>query len=123
MKHIVTKRSYKVGACAMALALLMTTAGGAVVNANTDVNSNTEQSLTSKYGFSDGGGKNNVLLERKEQTESFNHGVGDVESINYPSGSQMDQSSWFGSFWKGVQRLWNALCGSVGLTWCKVQVK
>ncbi len=33
MKRIVTKRSYKVGLCAMALALLMSTAGGVTAGA------------------------------------------------------------------------------------------
>lgn len=57
MKHIVTKRNYKVGACAMVLALLMTTAGGAVVNA--------EQRLNSPVGFEQ---RDEVLLELKEST-------------------------------------------------------
>ncbi|WP_170239900.1 SSU0592/SSU0593 family protein [Streptococcus suis] len=124
MKHIVTKRSYKVVACAMALALLMTTAGGAVVNANTDVNANTEQSLKSEYGFSNGGGNGSVLIERKELTPPLNQGVEHLEPINpnkSPIAPSEGQSSWFGSFWEGVQRLWNALCCSVGLTWCKVK--
>ncbi|HEM5464758.1 hypothetical protein HO939_09100 [Streptococcus suis] len=112
MKHIVTKRSYKVGACAMALALLMTTAGGAVVNANT------EQSLKSEYGFSNGGGNGSVLIERKEQTPPLNQGVEYLEPINQNK-SQMDpsegQSSWFGSFWGGVQKLWKLLCCGLGL--------
>ncbi|HEM2805448.1 SSU0592/SSU0593 family protein [Streptococcus suis] len=124
MKHIVTKRSYKVGACAMALALLMTTAGGAVVNANTDVIANTEQSLKSDYGFSNGGGSGSVLIERKELTEPVNKGVYHVEPINH-SESQMDpsegQSSWFGSFWGGVKTFWKKLCCAVGLPWCKVK--
>ncbi|AND00103.1 SSU0592/SSU0593 family protein [Streptococcus suis] len=114
MKHIVTKRSYKVGACAMALALLMTTAGGAVVNANID------QSLESPNGFASRGGENGVLLKINEQTESLNKGVENVEPIN-KYGSQMAPSepkSWFGSFWDGVQKLWKALCCSVGLTRC-----
>ncbi|HEM2728620.1 TPA: hypothetical protein U0576_001066 [Streptococcus suis] len=118
MKHIVTKRSYKVGACAMALALLMATAGGAVVNANTAVNANTEQSLESQHGFSGSGGENGVLLEIKKPTEHVNQGVHHLESINQ-SGSQMDpsgqQSSWFGSFWGGVQKLWKLLCCGLGL--------
>ncbi|MGU8075570.1 SSU0592/SSU0593 family protein [Streptococcus suis] len=113
MKHIVTKRSYKVGACAMALALLMTTAGGAVVNA--------EQQLSSPGGFEQ---HDEVLLEKKVPEEPFAEGgVTNFESINEP-GSQMgpsvQKSSQFGSFWDGVKTFWNALCCSVGLTGLKV---
>ncbi|HEL2007381.1 TPA: hypothetical protein TZS81_001411 [Streptococcus suis] len=116
MKHIVTKRNYKVGACAMALALLMTTAGGAVVNA--------EQQLSSPGGFEQRG---EVLLEKKGPEQPFTEGgVTDFEPINKP-GSQMDpsegQSSWFGSFWGRVKTFWNKLCCAMGLTWCKVKVK
>ncbi|HEM4378133.1 TPA: SSU0592/SSU0593 family protein [Streptococcus suis] len=110
MKHIVTKRNYKVGACAMALALLMTTAGGAVVNANT------HQSFESSYGFSGRGGDGGVFLKLKGPTESVNQGVGNVEPVNPPV-TQMAPSepkSWFGSFWGGVQRLWRALCCGLG---------
>ncbi|HEL1999049.1 TPA: hypothetical protein TZI98_000692 [Streptococcus suis] len=105
MKHIVTKRSYKVGACAMALALLMTTAGGAVVNA--------EQNLTSTGEISERG--QGVLVAKPAPNQSFqNNGVTGLEPINN-SGSQMDQSSWFGSFWGGVQKLWKVLCCGLGL--------
>ncbi|HEL1737910.1 TPA: hypothetical protein TXT52_000628 [Streptococcus suis] len=111
MKHIVTKRSYKVGACAMALALLMTTAGGAVVNANTD------QHLESPVGFEK---RNEVLVKLKESPKSFEPRVQNVEPINQQLAPSVPKS-WFGSFWDGVQKLWNALCCSVGLTWCKVK--
>ncbi|HEL1607584.1 TPA: hypothetical protein TXL49_001637 [Streptococcus suis] len=115
MKHIVTKRSYKVGACAMALALLMTTAGGAVVNA--------EQDLKSTGTISERG--NSVLVATPAPNQSFqNNGVNHLESINQ-FGSQMDpsegQSSWFGSFWGRVKTFWNKLCCAMGLTWCKVK--
>ncbi|HFI0464945.1 TPA: SSU0592/SSU0593 family protein [Streptococcus suis] len=111
MKHIVTKRNYKVGACAMALALLMATAGGAVVNA--------EQRLNSPVGFEQ---RDEVLLEIKGPKQSFNEGgVGNLESINQtPMASSGQKSSWFGSFWGGVKTFWNALCCSVGLTGLKV---
>ncbi|MGU7925309.1 SSU0592/SSU0593 family protein [Streptococcus suis] len=109
MKHIVTKRSYKVGACAMALALLMTTAGGAVVNA--------EQDLKSTGTISERG--NSVLVATPAPNQSFqNNGVNHLESINQ-FGSQMDpsegQSSWFGSFWGRVKTFWKALCCGLGL--------
>ncbi|MGU7860510.1 SSU0592/SSU0593 family protein [Streptococcus suis] len=114
MKHIVTKRSYKVGACAMALALLMTTAGGAVVNA--------DQRLTSTGSISERVG--GVLLATPAPNQSFqNNGVNNLESINQPEsqmGPSVQKSSWFGSFWGRVKTFWNALCCSVGLTWCKV---
>ncbi|MFI3051709.1 MULTISPECIES: SSU0592/SSU0593 family protein [Streptococcus] len=113
MKHIVTKRNYKVGACAMALALLMTTAGGAVVNA--------DQRLESSAGFEQRG---DVLLKLKESNQTFNEGgVGNLESINSPMpqvAPSVQKSSWFGSFWGGVKTFWNALCCSVGLTGLKV---
>ncbi|HFU4433091.1 TPA: SSU0592/SSU0593 family protein [Streptococcus suis] len=113
MKHIVTKRNYKVGACAMALALLMTTAGGAVVNA--------DQRLTSTGSISERG--DGVLLATPAQNQGFqNDGVHNLESINSPA-TQMApsvQKSWFGSFWGGVKTFWNALCCSVGLTGLKV---
>ncbi|HEL1652834.1 TPA: hypothetical protein TXN44_000746 [Streptococcus suis] len=111
MKHIITKRSYKVGACAMALALLMTTAGGAVVNANID------QSFESPHGFSGRGGGDGVLLEMKEQVGPNEEKVQNLESIN-PSVTPMvpsAQKSWFDSFWGGVQRLWSTLCCGLGL--------
>ncbi|HEM2852484.1 TPA: hypothetical protein U0661_001945 [Streptococcus suis] len=111
MKHIVTKRSYKVGACAMALALLMTTAGGAVVNANTD------QHLESSVGFKQSG---EVLLKQKELPKAVDPGVQNLEPINQKMAPSV-QKSWFGSFWDGVQKLWKALCCSVGLPWCKVK--
>ncbi|HFI0091889.1 TPA: SSU0592/SSU0593 family protein [Streptococcus suis] len=110
---MVTKRKYKVGACAMALAVLMTTAGGAVVNA--------EQRLHSPVGFEQ---RDEVLLELKESTQPFGQGVQHLEPINPPvtqMAPSVQKSSWFGSFWGGVQKLWNALCCSVGLTWCKVK--
>ncbi|HEM5121349.1 TPA: hypothetical protein U1311_001582, partial [Streptococcus suis] len=91
MKHIVTKCNYKVGACAMALALLMTTAGGAVVNA--------EQRLNSPVGFEQRG---EVLLELKESTQPFGQGVQHLESMNPPApqvAPSGQKSSWFGSFW------------------------
>ncbi|HEL9627562.1 SSU0592/SSU0593 family protein [Streptococcus suis] len=104
MKHIVTKRSYKVGACAMALALLMTTAGGAVVNANTD------QHLESSVGFEQSG---EVLLKQKELPKAVDPGVQNLESINQKM-APSEPKSWFGSFWGGVQRLWRALCCGLG---------
>ncbi|HEL1748140.1 TPA: hypothetical protein U0512_001206 [Streptococcus suis] len=114
MKHIVTKRNYKVGACAMALALLMTTAGGAVVNA--------EQRLTSTGNISERG--DSVLLATPAQSQGFqNGGVHNLESINSPMhqvAPSVQKSSWFGSFWSGVKTFWNALCCSVGLTGLKV---
>ncbi|MCB2862915.1 SSU0592/SSU0593 family protein [Streptococcus suis] len=112
MKHIVTKRNYKVGACAMALALLMTTAGGAVVNA--------EQHLESSVGLVQRG---DVLLKLKESNQSFNEGeVGNLEPANptVPPMASSVQKSWFSSFWGGVKTFWNALCCSVGLTGLKV---
>lgn len=108
MKHIVTKRNYKIGACAMALALLMTTAGGAVVNA--------DQRLESPAGFVQRG---DVLLKLKESNQTFNEGeVSNVEPINspMPQVAPSVQKSWFGSFWGGVKKFWKALCCGVG--WC-----
>lgn len=112
MKHIVTKRNYKVGACAMALALLMTTAGGAVVNA--------DQCFESPAGFVQLG---DVVLKLKESNQTFNEGeVGNLELIYspMPQVTPSVQKSWFGSFWGGVKTFWNALCCSVGLTGLKV---
>ncbi|HEL2312485.1 TPA: hypothetical protein TZM64_000122 [Streptococcus suis] len=111
MKHIVTKRNYKVGACAMVLALLMTTAGGAVVNA--------EQDLKSTGTISERG--NSVLVATPALNKSFqNNGVNQLESINQKMDPSV-QKSWFGSFWGGVKTFWNALCCSVGLTGLKVK--
>ncbi|MCP8647112.1 hypothetical protein NKX17_10165 [Streptococcus suis] len=89
MKHIVTKRNYKVGACAMALALLMTTAGGAVVNA--------EQDLKSTGTISERG--NSVLVATPALNKSFqNNGINQLESINQKMDPSV-QKSWFGHFW------------------------
>ncbi|CYV10918.1 SSU0592/SSU0593 family protein [Streptococcus suis] len=105
MKHIVTKRSYKVGACAMALALLMTTAGGAVVNA--------EQGLSSDGGFVTR--NDQVLIEQKLPNQNFiNEGIEEVEPINR-SNSTEKNSSRFGGFWNGVKTFWKALCCGLGL--------
>ncbi|MBO3838196.1 SSU0592/SSU0593 family protein [Streptococcus suis] len=108
MKHIVTKCNYKVGACAMVLALLMTTAGGAVVNA--------EQDLKSTGTISERG--NSVLVATPALNKSFqNNGVNQLESINQKMDPSV-QKSWFGSFWGHVKTFWKALCCAVGLTRC-----
>ncbi|AGG64171.1 hypothetical protein NJAUSS_0697 [Streptococcus suis SC070731] len=92
----------------MALALLMTTAGGAVVNA--------EQHLESSVGLVQRG---DVLLKLKESNQSFNEGeVGNLEPVNptVPPMASSVQKSWFSSFWGGVKTFWEAICRGVG--WC-----
>ncbi len=111
MKHIVTKRNYKVGACAMALALLMTTAGGAVVNA--------EQHLESSVGLVQRG---DVLLKLKESNQSFNEGeVGNLEPVNptVPPMASSVQKSWFSSFWGGVKNILECIMLFCGTNWAQ----
>ncbi|WP_105183188.1 SSU0592/SSU0593 family protein [Streptococcus suis] len=98
MKQLVTKRSYKIGLSAMALVLLMTTAGGATAHASTDTYSVVTEGETTKY----------ILLENKVE-DPFNNGqIKNLSSVN-PSISSKEECSWISSLWKGLIGLLNRI--------------
>lgn len=93
MKRIVTKRSYKVGLCAMALVLLMSTAGGVTAGAQDyHVTSSGELKPMSKGVF--------MKLE-SSSTPIENTGVTELRSINSQNADSANSSdSWFWNLWK-----------------------
>ncbi|MGU8050886.1 SSU0592/SSU0593 family protein [Streptococcus suis] len=106
MKQLVTKRSYKIGLSAMALVLLMTTAGGAATaHASTDTYSVETQGETKVYR----------LLENS--AESFAQGGIVLKPVNNSTTKSSETKSWFASFWSSVKTFWEAFCRGVG--WCK----
>ncbi|HEM5122125.1 MULTISPECIES: SSU0592/SSU0593 family protein [Streptococcus] len=104
MKQLVTKRSYKIGLSAMALALLMTTAGGATAHASTETYSVETRGDTKVYR----------LLEAP--AESFAQGSIVLKPVNNSTTKPSETKSWFNSFWSSVKTFWKALCCGVG--WC-----
>ncbi|WP_105183187.1 SSU0592/SSU0593 family protein [Streptococcus suis] len=98
MKHIVTKRNYKVGACAMALALLMTTAGGAVVNA---------EEITV---YTSPKGSESFISVEKTNIGGFSEGDIKTEPMNKREEPQMfpPSKSGFDWFWGGLKTFWNS---------------
>ncbi|MGU7947225.1 SSU0592/SSU0593 family protein [Streptococcus suis] len=104
MKQLVTKHSYKIGLSAMALALLMTTAGGATAHASTDTYSVETQGETKVYR----------LLENP--AESFAQGGIVLKPVNSFTTKPSETKSWFASFWSSVKTFWKAFCHGVG--WC-----
>ncbi|MDY7283063.1 hypothetical protein UN600_01310 [Streptococcus suis] len=103
MKQLVTKRSYKIGLSAMALALLMTTAGGAVAHA---------EEIT--VYISPKGSESFISVE-KPNIGGFSEGVVTTESINN-SNSHREQNKSLGSrFWDGLKRFWSSWCCGFGL--------
>ncbi|HEM3121924.1 TPA: hypothetical protein U0851_000724 [Streptococcus suis] len=105
MKQLVTKHSYKIGLSAMALVLLMTTAGGATAHASTDTYSVETQGETKVYR----------LLENS--AGSFTQGNVVLKTVNNPTTEPSETKSWFDSFWSSVKTFWEAFCRGVG--WCK----
>ncbi|MHC3500478.1 SSU0592/SSU0593 family protein [Streptococcus suis] len=103
MKQLVTKRSYKIGLSAMALVLLMTTAGGAVAHA---------EEIT--VYISPKGSESFISVE-KPNIGGFAEGVVTTESINN-SNSHREQNKSLGSrFWAGLKRFWSSWCCGFGL--------
>ncbi|HEM4258650.1 hypothetical protein HO421_04940 [Streptococcus suis] len=104
MKQLVTKHSYKIGLSAMALVLLMTTAGGATAHASTGT-----YSVETRDD-----GKIYRLLEKP--AESFEQGSVVLKPVNNPITKPSEPKSWFASFWSSVKTFWEAFCHRVG--WC-----
>ncbi|HEM5188882.1 TPA: hypothetical protein U1305_001994 [Streptococcus suis] len=104
MKQLVTKRSYKIGLSAMALVLLMTTAGGATAHASTGTYSVETRGDAEVYR----------LLETPAR--SFTQGVVFLKPVNNSTTKPSETKSWFDSFWSSVKTFWEAFCRGVG--WC-----
>ncbi|CYV75451.1 SSU0592/SSU0593 family protein [Streptococcus suis] len=104
MKQLVTKHSYKIGLSAMALVLLMTTAGGATAHASTGTYSVETRDDDKIYR----------LLEKP--AESFEQGSVVLKPVNNPITKPSEPKSWFASFWSSVKTFWEAFCRGVG--WC-----
>ncbi|WP_105142945.1 SSU0592/SSU0593 family protein [Streptococcus suis] len=102
MKQLVTKHSYKIGLSAMALALLMTTAGGATAHASTDTYSVETQ------------GDDKIYRLLENPTESFAQGIVFLKPVNNPTTKPSETKSWFDSFWSSVKTFWEAFCRGVG---------
>ncbi|HEM5931352.1 TPA: hypothetical protein U2C31_000296 [Streptococcus suis] len=93
MKRIVTKRSYKVGLCAMALALLMSTAGGVTAGAQ-------DYSVKSSGTLKPIGYKVFMITEHSP-SYTMNEGVENLRSINGQDADSVNSSdSWFWNLWK-----------------------
>ncbi|HEL2460399.1 hypothetical protein HO901_02995 [Streptococcus suis] len=105
MKRIVTKRSYKVGLCAMALALLMSTAGGVTAGAQDyHVTSSGELKPMSKGVF--------MKLE-SSSTPIENTGVTELRSINSQNADSANSSdSWFWNLWKKFKTVFKTFIDS-----------
>ncbi|HEM5145527.1 TPA: hypothetical protein U1263_000594 [Streptococcus suis] len=104
MKQLVTKRSYKIGLSAMALVLLMTTAGGTTAHASTGTYSVETRGDAKVYR----------LLEKT--AKSFAQGDIVLKSVNNSTTKPSETKSWFDSFWSSVKTFWEAICRGVG--WC-----
>ncbi|HEM3232232.1 SSU0592/SSU0593 family protein [Streptococcus suis] len=102
MKQLVTKRSYKIGLSAMALVLLMTTAGGAVAHAE------------STLFFSPGGSETFISIE-KSNIDNWSSGTIKTESLNQTHFYQEENESWYGKIWGGLKTFWNSWCCGFGL--------
>ncbi|CYV58060.1 hypothetical protein HPA24_03690 [Streptococcus suis] len=102
MKQLVAKRSYKVGLSAMALVLLMTTAGGATAHAGTDT-----YSVETK-------GDTKVYRLLGDSAESFEQGSVVLKPVNNSTTEPSETKSWFVSFWSSVKKFWEAFCCGVG---------
>ncbi|HEM3076409.1 SSU0592/SSU0593 family protein [Streptococcus suis] len=112
MKQLVTKHSYKIGLSAMALALLMTTAGGAVAHAETHAET---------YYYSSDKGSETHTSNVQTNIGGFSEGVVTTESINN-SNSHREQNKSLGSrFWDGLKRFWSSWCCGFGLKWLKFE--
>ncbi|HEM4120024.1 hypothetical protein HO476_07655 [Streptococcus suis] len=106
MKQLVAKRSYKVGLSAMALVLLMTTAGGATAHAHASRDTYSVETQ--------GDGKIYRLLDNP--AESFAQGIVFLKPVNNSTTEPSETKSWFDSFWSSVKTFWEAFCHRVG--WC-----
>ncbi|AER19524.1 TPA: hypothetical protein TXT41_001082 [Streptococcus suis] len=93
MKRIVTKRSYKVGLCAMALALLMSTAGGVTAAAQ-------DYSVESS-GYLKPIGNGMFMKLESSVAPIENTGVSGLRAINSQDADSANSSdSWFWNLWK-----------------------
>ncbi|HGA1112638.1 TPA: SSU0592/SSU0593 family protein [Streptococcus suis] len=94
MKRIVTKRSYKVGLCTMALALLMSTAGGVTAGAQ-------DYHVESSGALKPIGNGTFMKMEYSafpKDTPIENNGVTELRAINSQDANSSD--SWFWNLWK-----------------------
>ncbi|MBL6515136.1 hypothetical protein JNE40_05345 [Streptococcus suis] len=106
MKQLVKKRSYKIGLSAMALVLLMTTAGGATAHAHA---SRDTYSIETQ-------GDDKIYRLLDNPAESFAQGGIVLKPVNSFTTKPSETKSWFASFWSSVKTFWKAFCHGVG--WC-----
>ncbi|MGM5693035.1 SSU0592/SSU0593 family protein [Streptococcus suis] len=110
MKRIVTKRSYKVGLCAMALALLMSTAGGVTVSAR-------GHNFTSSY--SSAMRNTQMLVKGSASNQSSHNGPVKTLKVATPRAASalasVKNSTWSGYFFNTFQKLWKAFKSGFGL--------
>ncbi|CYU18934.1 hypothetical protein HO624_06740 [Streptococcus suis] len=105
MKRIVTKRSYKVGLCAMALALLMSTAGGVTAGAQ-------DYSVKSSGTLKPIGYKVFMITEHSP-SYATNEGVENLKSINGQDADSANSSdSWFWNLWKKFKTVFQTFIDS-----------
>ncbi|HFU3725065.1 TPA: SSU0592/SSU0593 family protein [Streptococcus suis] len=97
MKRIVTKRSYKVGLCTMALALLMSTAGGVTAGAQ-------DYHVESSGALKPIGNGTFMKMEYSafpKDTPIENNGVTELKSVSSQNADSVNSSdSWFWNLWK-----------------------
>lgn len=95
MKRIVTKRSYKVGLCAMALALLMSTAGGVTAGAKDyHVTSSGELKPMSEGVFMKLESSSNLIENEGIVVKSISNQNTNPNNLN---------ESWYWKFWDKVK--------------------
>ncbi|HEM4334778.1 hypothetical protein HCB55_08600 [Streptococcus suis] len=97
MKRIVTKRSYKVGLCAMALALLMSTAGGVTAGAQGH-----------KFTSSDSSAMRNtqVLVKGNPSNRSS---VKTLKVATPRAAGSKKQKTWYESLWSTIKKFFEQL--------------
>ncbi|MGU8050887.1 SSU0592/SSU0593 family protein [Streptococcus suis] len=105
MKQLVTKRSYKIGLSAVALVLLMTTAGGAAAHA---------EEITV---YTSPKGSESFISVEKTNIGGFSEGDIKTEPMNKREEPQMfpPSKSGFDWFWGGLKTFWNSWCCGFGL--------
>ncbi|NQK21035.1 hypothetical protein HO515_07460 [Streptococcus suis] len=106
MKQLVTKRSYKIGLSAMALVLLMTTAGGVVAHAETHAET---------YYYSSDKGSETHTSNVQTNIGGFSEGDIKTEPMNKREQMFPPSKSGFDWFWGGLKTFWNSWCCGFGL--------
>ncbi len=98
MKRIVTKRSYKVGLCAMALALLMSTAGGVTAGAQGH-----------NFTSSDSPAMRNTQVLVKGNTSNRSSHDGPVKIAMPRAAGSKKPKTWYESLWSTIKKVFEQL--------------